>query len=193
MQFLSQYAAYGAVWKLMSACSMTVWWRESLRVSSGFILYGYIIKHWHIHCVKIFSSLFPNPSPILLPSSIISFCMPSSPAYSQFFDTSPSTLSRSPFSLSASASSFFFFFFLKRLLTTHGNCSHASHLCLFLPPVHALCSGLFLCLSTCICLSVSTFCTQPFLAFRPWQPPSPLGVCSSGYIIYIRERCREEW
>lgn len=87
----------------------------------------------------------------------------------------------------------FFFFFFKRLLTTHGNCSHASHLCLFLPPVHALCSGLFLCLSTCICLSVSTFCTQPFLAFRPWQPPSPLGVCSSGYIIYIRERCREEW
>lgn len=60
----------------------------------------------------------------------------------------------------------------------------------FLPPVHSVCSGLFLCLSTFICISVFTFCTQSFRLFIPGNFLSS-GVCSSGYIIYIRGRWRE--
>lgn len=93
------------------------------------------------------------------------------PAYSQFFSLNCFlTLSISPFHCLLLP----LFFSFTRLLTTHGNCSHALHLCLFLPPVQALCSGLFLCLSTCICLSVSTFGTQSF-NFLSLATSSPLG------------------
>lgn len=55
MQFLSQRPACDAAWKLTSTRAATVWWR---RVSQGFILYSYTIKHWHIRHVISFKKRF---------------------------------------------------------------------------------------------------------------------------------------
>lgn len=198
MWFLSKHAAYEADECLVHDYLMM---RESESLFGFCTVHSYILKHWHVyHFVslkKIFNFLFILFLPpiftnadsllsciILMDKGLLSRIAPSS----QFlFLNCFLILCLFPsFPPSAVLSFFLFLKCSSRLMAT----ALIPHISNSFPPVHGLSSGL-LCLSTCICLSVSTFGSLVLLFI-----PGPLLSSrdfSSGYIIYIIERWREKW